>query len=121
MEALQPQVTGRRSAGGSFTIPEWCEHRRLSLSMYYKLRAQGKAPATLSVGCHKTTHRSSASSNPQWIKTTKHGMPWRATCAKHYCTRNSSFTIVGQHDNATPWIARLLCDRNLRSHPSHGS
>lgn len=50
METLEPQVTGRRSAGGSFTIPEWCEHRRLSLSMYYKLRAQGKAPATLSVG-----------------------------------------------------------------------
>jgi len=41
METLEPQVTGRRSAGGSFTIPEWCEHRRLSLSMYYKLRAQG--------------------------------------------------------------------------------
>ena len=31
METLEPQVTGRRSAGGSFTIPEWCEHRRLSL------------------------------------------------------------------------------------------
>ena len=57
METLEPQVTGRRSAGGSFKIPEWCEHRRLSLSMYYKLRAQGKAPATLSVGRHKTITR----------------------------------------------------------------
>ena len=42
METLEPQVTGRRSAGGSFTIPEWCEHRRLSLSMYYKLGRKEK-------------------------------------------------------------------------------
>ena len=47
------QVTSRR-LGGSFTIPEWCEYRRLSISMFYKLRAQGKAPATLSVGRHQT-------------------------------------------------------------------
>ena len=46
METTDPQVTGRR-LGGSFTIPEWCEHRRVSISMYYKLKAQGKAPATL--------------------------------------------------------------------------
>jgi hypothetical protein len=47
------QVTSRR-LGGSFTIPEWCEYRRLSISMFYRLRAQGKAPATLSVGRHQT-------------------------------------------------------------------
>jgi len=47
------QVTSRR-LGGSFTIPEWCEYRRLSISMFYKLRAQGKAPATLPVGRHQT-------------------------------------------------------------------
>jgi hypothetical protein len=48
-----PQGSGRR-VGGSFTIAEWCEHRRVSISMYYKLRAQGKGPATLSVGRHQT-------------------------------------------------------------------
>jgi hypothetical protein len=46
-------VTGRRF-GGSFTIAEWCKHRRVSISMYYKLRAQRKAPATLPVGRHQT-------------------------------------------------------------------
>lgn len=53
MDTIDPPVTGRRS-GGSFTIPEWCEHRRVSISMYYKLKAQGKAPATLPVGRHQT-------------------------------------------------------------------
>jgi hypothetical protein len=38
----------------SFTIAEWCKHRRVSISMYYKLRTQGKAPATLPVGRHQT-------------------------------------------------------------------
>jgi hypothetical protein len=49
----EPQGSGRR-VGGSFTIREWCEHRRVSISMYYKLKTQGKAPATLPVGRHQT-------------------------------------------------------------------
>jgi hypothetical protein len=49
METTDPEVTGRR-LGGSFTIPEWCEHRRVSISMYYKLKAQGKAPAYADCG-----------------------------------------------------------------------
>jgi hypothetical protein len=53
VDTIDPQVTGHR-AGGSFTIREWCEHRRVSVSMFYKLRAQGKAPATLPVGRHQT-------------------------------------------------------------------
>jgi len=53
VDSIDPQVTGRRF-GGSFTIAEWCKHRRVSISMYYKLRAQGKAPATLPVGRHQT-------------------------------------------------------------------
>ena len=52
VDSIDPQVTGRRF--GSFTIAEWCKHRRVSISMYYKLRAQGKAPATLPVGRHQT-------------------------------------------------------------------
>jgi hypothetical protein len=53
VDTIDPEVTGRR-LGGSFTIPEWCEYRRLSMTMFYKLRAQGKAPATLPVGRHQT-------------------------------------------------------------------
>jgi hypothetical protein len=53
VDSIDPQVTGRRF-GGSFTIAEWCKHRRVSISMYYKLRAHGKAPATLPVGRHQT-------------------------------------------------------------------
>jgi hypothetical protein len=53
LDTIHPGVTGRR-AGGSFTIREWCEHRRVSVSMYYKLKARGKAPATLPVGRHQT-------------------------------------------------------------------
>ena len=53
VDTITPQVAGRR-LGGSFTIREWCEHRRVSISMYYKLKAQGKAPATLPIGRHQT-------------------------------------------------------------------
>ena len=53
MDTVDAQVTGRRS-GGSFTIPEWCNHRRISVSMFYKLKAQGKAPAMLPIGRHQT-------------------------------------------------------------------
>jgi len=35
---------------GSFTIGEWCEHRRVSRSMFYKLEHQGQAPRTHYVG-----------------------------------------------------------------------
>ena len=53
MDTIGRPVTSR-PLGGSFTIAEWCEYRRVSISMYYKLKAQGKAPATLPVGRHQT-------------------------------------------------------------------
>jgi hypothetical protein len=53
VDNIDPPLTDRRF-GGSFTIAEWCKHRRVSISMYYKLRAQGKAPATLPLGRHQT-------------------------------------------------------------------
>jgi hypothetical protein len=31
---------------GSFTLREWCEHRRISAAMYYKMAAQGLGPRT---------------------------------------------------------------------------
>ncbi len=54
-----------RPSGGSFTIPEWCRHRRMSISMYYKLRTQGKGPETLDVGRHKTI---TAEADAAWVQ-----------------------------------------------------
>jgi hypothetical protein len=51
--------------GGSFTIPEWSRHRRISISMYYKLRAQGKGPTTLDVGRHQTI---TAEADAAWVR-----------------------------------------------------
>ena len=34
----------------SFTINEWCEARRISRAMFYKLAEQGLAPKTHNVG-----------------------------------------------------------------------
>ena len=53
VDNIDPPLTDRRFEG-SFTIAEWCKHRRVSIAMYYKLRAQGKAPATLPLGRHQT-------------------------------------------------------------------
>ena len=35
---------------GSFTIGEWCEHRRISRAMFYELDKVGMAPKTHNVG-----------------------------------------------------------------------
>jgi hypothetical protein len=35
---------------GSMTVAEWCEHRRVSRSMAYKLWAEGRGPITHYVG-----------------------------------------------------------------------
>jgi hypothetical protein len=39
--------------GGSFTIREWCAFRRISVAMFYKMRQEGWAPKTMSVGGRK--------------------------------------------------------------------
>lgn len=38
---------------GSFTIREWCDHRRLSMAMFYKLDQQGLAPRTHYAGAKR--------------------------------------------------------------------
>ena len=38
---------------GSFTIREWCEHRRISESMFHKLDAQGLAPRSYYTGSRR--------------------------------------------------------------------
>jgi hypothetical protein len=37
----------------SFTISEWCDSRRISRAMFYKLDQQGRAPATYYVGAKR--------------------------------------------------------------------
>jgi hypothetical protein len=51
----RPEVTGKKptpSAGPplAFTVAEFAQAHRLSVSMYYKLKAQGLAPAEMIVG-----------------------------------------------------------------------
>lgn len=51
--------------GGSFTINEWCQRRRISRSMFYKLDAQGKGPHTHNVG---SSRRISAEADAAWVR-----------------------------------------------------
>jgi hypothetical protein len=43
-----------RRPGASFSIADWCRHRQISVSMFYKLLAQGKAPVSIRVGRRRT-------------------------------------------------------------------
>jgi hypothetical protein len=54
---IQSHNEGRAARGtfspvldASFTIDEWCAHRRVCRAMFYKLAAQGKAPKTHHAG-----------------------------------------------------------------------
>ena len=51
--------------GPSRTVPEWCAHRRVSRAMFYKLDAQGFAPATYYVG---TSRRVSPEADAAWLR-----------------------------------------------------
>ena len=53
LDTIEPDVAGGR-AGGSLRYRNGADIVGISVSMYYKLRAQGRAPATLDVGRHKT-------------------------------------------------------------------
>jgi hypothetical protein len=52
----RPEVTGKKLTSGAlpplaaFTIAEFVRAHRLSVSMYYKLKAQGLAPVEMAVG-----------------------------------------------------------------------
>jgi hypothetical protein len=48
--ANSPAPPEARRPGGSFTLAEWCQHRRISISFFYKLAELGKAPATIKLG-----------------------------------------------------------------------
>jgi hypothetical protein len=54
-----------RAEPGSFTVGEWCEHRRLSRGMFYKLSKLGLAPKTHTVG---TKRLISAEADRAWVR-----------------------------------------------------
>jgi hypothetical protein len=49
----------------SFTLSEWCKHRRVSRAMFYKLHAQGKAPRTHNNGIRRLI---SAEADADWLR-----------------------------------------------------
>lgn len=49
----------------SFTIPEWCRHRKVSRSMFYKIKSQGIAPKTYNVGARQLI---SAEADAEWLR-----------------------------------------------------
>lgn len=49
----------------SFTILEWCAHRKLSRSMFYKLEAQGLAPRTHNIGAKRLI---SPDADADWLR-----------------------------------------------------
>lgn len=49
MDSIQASVTGRKAS----SIDEFCAEHGISRAMFYKLRAQGKAPRLMEVGARK--------------------------------------------------------------------
>ena len=50
---------------GSFTIREWCEFRRISPAMFYKLDTQGLAPRTHYAGAKRLI---SGEADRDWLR-----------------------------------------------------
>jgi len=57
MEMARPEITGRKLAAqtpiAAFTVQEFAKAHRLSVSMYYKLKAQGLGPVEMVVGSRR--------------------------------------------------------------------
>ena len=49
-ERRAAQSRADRKRNKSFTVSEWCQYRRISRAMLYKLLAEGLGPATYFVG-----------------------------------------------------------------------
>jgi hypothetical protein len=58
-------VSMEKTMHPSFTVPEWCEHRKISRSMFYKHQAAGKGPRTYNVG---TAVRISPEADAEWLR-----------------------------------------------------
>jgi hypothetical protein len=49
----------------SFTVNEWCAHRRISPAMFYKMDAQGLAPKTHYAGAKRLV---SGEADLEWLR-----------------------------------------------------
>jgi hypothetical protein len=53
MSNREKQNRDARWQGGSFTVGEWCDYRRISRAMFYKLDQQGLTPRSYYVGAKR--------------------------------------------------------------------
>ena len=63
-ENMRRAEQGRRDLH-SFTVNEWCEYRRISAAMFYKLSGQGLAPKTHFAG---TKRLISGEADLEWVR-----------------------------------------------------
>jgi hypothetical protein len=59
---MNTELSGRR--GASFSIREWCAHRKVSVSFFYKMKAEGWGPDTMAAGARETI---SAEADARWV------------------------------------------------------
>jgi hypothetical protein len=69
MSSVRPEITGRRQGAtatnpatepDAYTVPEFCERHRISVALFYKLRAQGKGPEVAHAGARRIVTREAA-------------------------------------------------------------
>jgi hypothetical protein len=59
------KVRRERQRQASFTVREWCEFRRISPAMFYKLDGQGLAPKSHYVGARRLI---SGEADEEWLR-----------------------------------------------------
>ena len=55
----------RQTHIGSFTVKEWCQHRRISPAMFYKMDQQGVAPRSHYAGSKRLI---SGEADAEWLE-----------------------------------------------------
>jgi predicted DNA-binding transcriptional regulator AlpA len=51
--SISAREQAQRAEPRAFSVDEWCELRRISKPLFYKLLGQGKAPATYRAGARR--------------------------------------------------------------------
>jgi len=59
------QRHAEQSLHGSFSVEEWCRHRKLSRASFYTLAQEGKAPRSYRVGSRRYI---SAEADAAWLR-----------------------------------------------------
>jgi hypothetical protein len=65
MRKLRQGERRPRPPGGDYEIAEWCALRRISVAMFYRLAAQGRAPDTVYTGRRRTVPQSA---DERWVR-----------------------------------------------------